>query len=420
MAYAGLQQHLLIIHATVSRQMNDTVKPEPQKSDGVDVRRATTEQLATYDASQKQIDAFHVPQLYNQNDPDSRVFVALFDGTGNDAIHDPEHITNVGLLKDQLESAARTNPNIGVFYKEGPGTQGGLRGVIDGATGGTYQQRLEVMYREFNMQSEAWLRENPNAKISVVSVGFSRGAEQAAGFTRLVDERGVQDPTGVRVEKFLIGEDKISFTKPPLQAPGQIAQAVALYDPVATGEPERNDRRPANSVLSGLQIKAGNEYRKLFPADNIIPQGLSEDKRFLGVTTAGCHSDIGGGYKLNGLSTRNFNLMSGYLNATLGSNMVQKLEVPTAPEMSVIHDSSQHKFFYLKSEVRGTTAKQDPQGLAVEPVDPKIAEQFRDTMKPIAPVKPDAAQILLRGDDTPSNRLTAKTPEPVKPDAPKL
>lgn len=400
--------------------MTDNVKPEPQKSDGVDVRRATAEQLASYDIAQKQIDGFHVPQLYNQNDPNSRVFVALFDGTGNDAIHDPEHITNVGLLKDQLEAAARQNPNIAGYYKEGPGTQGGLRGVYDGATGGTYQQRLEAMYREFDKQAAAWLRENPNAKISVVSVGFSRGAEQAAGFTRMVDERGVQDPAGRRVEKSLFGDDKVSYVKPPLQVPGQIAQAMALYDPVATGAPKHNDRRPADSVLSGVQIKAGNEYRDLFPADNIIPQGLSEDKRFLGVTTAGCHSDIGGGYKLNGLSTRNFNLMSGYLNATLGTNLVQKLEVPTAPEMSVIHDSSQHKFFYLKSEVRGTTAKQDPQGLAVEPVDPKIAEQFRDTIKPIAPVKPEAAQILLRGDDTPSNRLTAKTPEPVKPDAPKL
>lgn len=394
------------------------------KSDGVDVKQATPEQLATYTRAEAQINAFEVPQLYDAKDPDSRVFVALFDGTGNDAIKDPKHITNVGLLKEQIENARMENPNIAFYYKEGPGTQGGLKGLVDGATGGTYQERLEDMYEKFDIQSAAWLRENPHAKISVVSVGFSRGAEQAAGFTRMVDERGVQNPDARKVETYPLAlglkEDKVTFTAPPLQEPGKQAQALAMYDPVATGAPERKDRRPADSVISGLQIKAGDEHRSLFPADNIIPQGLSADKRFLGVTTAGCHSDIGGGYELNGLSTRNFNLMSGYLNASLGSALIMKREVPAEPEKSVIHDSTQHQFFYRRVEERGTTPKQDPDGKAVEAADQKLMAQFNSSIKPVAAIRPGADMNVLSADDSPSSRLLSRTPEVVKPEQPKL
>ncbi|MFZ6677496.1 phospholipase effector Tle1 domain-containing protein [Undibacterium sp. Tian12W] len=394
------------------------------KSDGVDVKQATPEQLATYTKAEAQINAFEVPQLYDAKDPDARVFVALFDGTGNDAIKDPKHITNVGLLKEQVENARMDNPNIAFYYKEGPGTQGGLKGVIDGATGGTYQERLEEMYQKFDIQSAAWLQENPHARISVVSVGFSRGAEQAAGFTRMVDERGVQNPDARKVETYPLAlglkEDKVTFTAPPLQEPGKQAQALAMYDPVATGAPEHKDRRPADSVISGLQIKAGDEHRSLFPADNIIPQGLSADKRFLGVTTAGCHSDIGGGYELNGLSTRNFNLMSGFLNASLGSSLIAKREVPVEPEKSVIHDSTQHKFFYRRVEERGTTAKQDPDGKPVEPVDKKLLEQFSGSIKPVAAIRPGADMNVLSADDSPSSRLLSRTPEVAKPVQPKL
>lgn len=389
------------------------------KSDGVDVKQATPEQLATYTRAEAEINAFKVPQLYDAKDPNARVFVALFDGTGNDAIKDPKHITNVGLLKEQLENARLENPNIGFYYKEGPGTQGGIKGAIDGATGGTYQERLEEMYQRFDIQSAAWLQENPNAKISVVSVGFSRGAEQAAGFTRMVDERGIQNPNARQVETYPLSlglkDDKVTFTAPPLQEPGHQAQALALYDPVATGTPERKDRRPADSVISGLQIKAGDEHRSLFPADNIIPQGLSADKRFLGVTTAGCHSDIGGGYELNGLSTRNYNLMSDYLNASLGSALIMKREVPAEPEKSVIHDSTQHKFFYLRVEERGITPRQDPDGKPVEPVDQKLLDQFSGSIKPVAAIRTGANMNVLSADDSPSSRLLSRTPEVVKP-----
>jgi len=216
-------------------------------------------------------------------------------------------------------------------YKEGPGTQGGIKGVLDGAIGGTYQERIELMYEKLTERTASWLEDDPDVNIRVVSVGFSRGAEQAAGFSRLLHERGIRS---------------VENEKQALRAPGTTPQALGLYDPVATGTPSRNDRRPPSSVISSIQITAGDEYRTKFPSTTIIAQGKSEDGRFLGVTTAGAYSDIGGGYLLNGLPARNFNLMADYLNKTIGHGVIEKMQVPPEPEKSVIHDSTQHKWFY--------------------------------------------------------------------------
>ncbi|MES2321604.1 MAG: DUF2235 domain-containing protein [Pseudomonadota bacterium] len=346
--------------------------------DGVDVKVATPEQLAGYTAAQDKVDRFDVPRIYNSLDPKARVFVALFDGTGNDVINDPQHATNVGILKSQVERMAQENPNIQGVYLEGPGTQRGLKGVVDGAIGYTYQDRIDQMYSRFNERATEWLAEDPQTKISVVSVGFSRGAEQAAGFSRVIEERGVQGSQRVQMPTVASEQAGAIAPQAALKAPGEMPQALALYDPVGTGAPHQNDRRPPPSVVSGFQITAADEQRALFPSTAIIAQGKSEDGRFLGVTTAGAHSDIGGSYQLNGLSSRNYNLMAGYLNKVLGEDAVKKLEVPAAPEKSVIHDSTQHAFYYRGVKERNAIEQLEPSGkLAIEPVNPAIMEQVK-------------------------------------------
>lgn len=353
---------------------------EKPSTNGVDVTVATPEQLATYAVAEHQLNAFEVPRLYTSSDPNSRVFFALFDGTGNDAIKDPKNLTNVGLLKNQVDLLADKNPNIAGFYKEGPGTQDNkLFRLVDGAIGGTYHERIEAMYDQFSRQSERWLKENPDAKISVVSVGFSRGAEQAAGFSRVVDERGIQDAKSkVLVPAFNGEEQKVSYMVPPLRDSRTVPQALALYDPVGTGEPARNDRRPPPSVLSGVQITAADELRTVFPSSAIIPQGVSTDGRFIGVTTAGAHSNIGGSYELNGLSHRNFNLMATYLNRTLGEPLIKQVNVPVEPERNVIHDSTQHLFIYRRASEREVIQHCSGPGprKEIEPVDPALALQY--------------------------------------------
>ena len=94
---------------------------------------------------------------------------------------------------------ALKDPDIGFGYVEGPGTQGGLDGLGDLMKGDSYRARMDEMYVQFVRQADAWLKENPGADIRVAAIGFSRGAEQAAGFTRLIEERGIQDPAGMNV-----------------------------------------------------------------------------------------------------------------------------------------------------------------------------------------------------------------------------
>src|SRR5690606_20141896 len=140
--------------------------------------------------------------------PRDRMFVASFDGTGNSMRRDaPGNHTNVALIHQQLEKRIEADEErtgwsrIGAGYVEGVGTQGGLAGTRDLISGRTYEARLEEMYLQFIEQAKLWIEADPDADIRLASIGFSRGAEQAAGFTRLVEERGIQDPEGATVER---------------------------------------------------------------------------------------------------------------------------------------------------------------------------------------------------------------------------
>src|SRR3546814_1286504 len=59
-----------------------------------------------------------------------------------------------------------------------------------------------------------------DAKISIVGIGFSRGAEEVAALLRMIEERGIQDPTGaeytyhkdglIRSEERRVGKECVS------------------------------------------------------------------------------------------------------------------------------------------------------------------------------------------------------------------
>ncbi|MCU0763829.1 MAG: DUF2235 domain-containing protein [Hydrogenophaga sp.] len=273
------------------------------------------------------------------------------EGTGNHMGKDAqENWTNVALLGQGLREAQRNGADhIGVGYVVGPGTQdNAVIRTNDLATGASFTARVEEGYKQFIDQSAQWLRENPNADISLMAVGFSRGAEQAAALTRLVHERGIHDPDGALYTRNSAGEiTHVHYTRPPLVPPGQVAQSVLLFDPVGTGEPERHDRRLASSVLGGMQISARDEKRDPFPSTNVIPPGLSEDGRFLNTEVAGAHSNIGGSYAQNGLSNRSFNLAADYINATAGGEpLLARRHAQRDPTLDVVHRSENHRWCY--------------------------------------------------------------------------
>lgn len=322
--------------------------------DGVATVPATAEDLATYERAQTQLAEFSAPVLLDRGSPQDRLFVAAFDGTGNSRLRDaPENHTNVARIFEQVEVRAQAEESrqgysaIAAGYVEGVGTQGGLGGTRDLISGRTYEARLEEMYLQFATQAKDWIEQNPDADIRVAAIGFSRGAEQAAGFTRLVEERGIQDPEGAVVRRGRDGLiDGVEFTRPPLREPGSVVQAAGLFDPVGTGEPRNHDRRLAESVVSGFQITAEHERRDLFQGTRIMDPGTTDDGRFLNVAVAGAHSNIGGSYRLDGLSTRSGNLMVDYLNSLSSEPFLDKREVVADPARDVIHRSENHQFFY--------------------------------------------------------------------------
>lgn len=370
------------------------------KPDGVRTYPADAADLASYTAASDALSRLSTPTLHDAGSGNDRLFVAAFDGTGNSMYKDaPENRSNVADIYLQL--AERQAPGIGYGYVEGVGTQGGLAGTRDLITGYTYEARLEEMYVQFARTAKDWLDENPDADIRLASIGFSRGAEQAAGFTRLVHERGIQDPEGMvvtRDSKGLI--ESVAFTKPPLVEPGSIPQAVGLFDPVGTGEPRDHDRRLPPSVLSGFQISAEDERRNLFQSTRVLDPGVTDDGRFLNVTVGGAHSNIGGSYSLDGLSIRSGNLMADYVNSLSSEALLEKRAEPASPERNVVHRSEEHQFFYRtsvydKAGTRGTVETLAPPELCrvdcldAQPRDQAMAARFEFQPVAIAPTPRD-------------------------------
>ena len=316
------------------------------RNDGVSHESAASH-LHVYAEDREQLKAFEEPILFHRGNPHERLYIAALDGTGNDLIHDPDHATNVGLIAKQIQ--ASNDPKLAVGYVAGAGTQQHrpIARVFDGAFGYTVDERAEKMYKKFIDEAKQWRQEDPDAKISVASVGFSRGGEEVALFARLVEERGIQDPSGARYTYDSHHQIKhVEYTKPPLAPPHEVAQAVALFDPVGTGAAMHMDRRLPPSVISGIQLTALDEHRGLFKSDHIIDPGLTSDGRFAGIYVPGAHSDVGGGYNRNGLAIRSGNVGIDYLNGLSDRPFLDKVPESDDPRLNVIHHSTEGMWLY--------------------------------------------------------------------------
>lgn len=318
-------------------------------SDGVTFYPADDTRLAMYQRVRQQLANFEEPVLIHAGNPHEYLFVATLDGTGNDANKDPEHATNVASIRQDIAAHMSEHPHIRVGYVAGAGTQeNALKRALDGADGYTCEERAELMYKKFIEQAKEWHEADPGARISLASVGFSRGGDEVAIFARLVHERGIQDPAGSHytyTADHLVA--KVEYTDPPLVAPGQVAQAVALMDPVGTGNEVRNDdRRLPPSVVSGIQLISTDEKRSLFKSDHIIDPGITADGRFAGIYVPGAHSDVGGSYHRDGLSNRAGNLVIDYFNGLSDQPFLTKQPEPDDPRLNVVHRSEEGMFIY--------------------------------------------------------------------------
>ncbi|MFC4765390.1 phospholipase effector Tle1 domain-containing protein [Dyella koreensis] len=369
-------------------------------SDGVGHDVASPEQLAKFDEARETLSRFRTPILVHADNPHERLFIAAFDGTGNDKFADPTHATNVAKISDQIEAAHEAgNKQVYVNYLEGPGTQSNpLMRTWDLATGFSYEDRLEKMYKDLVKQAWEWQQADPHVQIRVHSIGFSRGASQAAGFTQLLHERGIRDITSRTIDV----EGREIYTR-HIAPPGQTLQTVGLFDPVATGEPMNYDRRPAPSVVSGLQLTALDEHRAAFPSDQVMQPGLSEDGRFLNVMVPGAHSDVGGSYHRDGLAARSCNLMIDYCNAMGDKPYLHKYYEPNDPRLNVVHRSWEGMLPYqldpreaVRGEPSGTNTQLAPMRVteagelphSPSPLAPELAERVYTLPRQGVPIGP--------------------------------
>lgn len=393
--------------------------PDGILEDGVRVDPATSDDLNLYVKAQHELSVWRVPVLIHVDNPHERLVMIHLDGTGNDMVHDPEHKTNIAMIYEGVRLASKTNSHIHAIYEQGPGTEENtIARTLDAARGFTYNKHINNAYVGLIRQVKVWKDEDPHAQVRVGSVGFSRAGDEVGGLTRLIDEMGIKDPRDVVVHHHAFGGDTYTFTSkyPPLVPPGQTMQAVMLFDPVGTGEPYRHDRQLPPTVVSGFQITARDERRDEFPSTQIIPEGRSADGRFLQMTLAGAHSDIGNSYHHDGLALLNLNLAVRYINGWSDKPLLQEYELPQDPHMYVIHHSEDHEIFYTthyakkhgERDVRGAQVgapdcRATIQCLPPEPLSPAIAAQITDrrpiTIAPlplvpsIAVARPASAQV---------------------------
>lgn len=248
-----------------------------------------------------------------------RLFVALFDCSWKNARKGPSEPTTVAWIRQRLTRDAK-QASLGIGYVATDCARDNWLTLPDHGQvfAGT---RLAAMYKQLAAQSEIWMREDHEARISLLIVGGSWGALQGAEFSMMVDVLGLHSPTGEI-----------------LAPPHQTQQALALLAPTGYLPPEL---RLPSSVISGFQLDATDELRPDFQSLAILGKGRSSDGRFLSLPVPGSLSDVCGGYRLNGLSTRAANLLIEYINRLSTTPLLREQPEPDDSRMNVVHRSQE-------------------------------------------------------------------------------
>lgn len=301
-------------------------------------RPVTTEELESVATMREALAQMPVPVLQRRDNPHEYLFFALFDGSGQDAnnpkLGPPTNIGEIYRQGKKLEDDP--DKRIGMHYEKGIGAQSNsIARKFDGVLASTWADGIEKMYREFSKQARNWIENDPQAQISVAGVGYSRGSVQAVGFSRLVDQYGIVHPDDLTFGRDRDGNITVISSRPPLVAPGEVAQAAGLFDPVGTHMPRNYNSRQPPSVISSVSMLAGNEQRTLFPHLAINDPGMTADGRALNVSVPGGHSNVGGGNREPGLEILAGNAMIDYLNRLRDEPIFEKRPVPDLAMMTV-------------------------------------------------------------------------------------
>ncbi|MBC8737187.1 DUF2235 domain-containing protein [Paraburkholderia sp. UCT31] len=228
-----------------------------------------------------------------------RVYVVSFDGTWNDR----DNVTPGGIptIPAQLEkelSSHYDGKHMAGHYYPGVGTQTSpLMANIDGATGRGAENIAEKAFSDYQKQAAEWHKEDPNAPIVVMVMGFSRGAASARHFMNLVDDRGIPSDGGKEIEHGDMFHPRQMHYDSYLAAPGSVHTTALLYDTVATGQEHNLNLGIPPSTDFVVHYTAADEQRITFPLTPISQPDFDPNHlRTLETSLPGAHSDIGGGY----------------------------------------------------------------------------------------------------------------------------
>jgi uncharacterized protein (DUF2235 family) len=150
-----------------------------------------------YEKSKKSFNSFKIPKIFDEKNKHDYLFIALADGTEND-LKNPDTYTNIAKLEKELERI--NNNKISFYYKDGVGTYEGegnlvdkTKAKLDATFSFTHKQRVVEIYEEFSKQVNIWKSKDPQANISIIEVGFSRGAGVISLLNQMIHERGIKD-----------------------------------------------------------------------------------------------------------------------------------------------------------------------------------------------------------------------------------
>jgi hypothetical protein len=308
---------------------------------------ASPEVLQGFDDVAQDLYKLRVPVLLDLKDPHAHLMTILPDGTGNDADQDPLHKSNVAKFGDQIENLKESGfRRIHVEYIAGPGTQiNRFENLTDNIIGHTSEARAEELYWRVVRSAQPIFQTDPDAKLSFLVEGFSRGGSEVPLLTQMLDERGIPNLNRPVLVADALGNMVETFPHFH-QAPGVGPIAIFTYDPVPTGALQMVDRRLPSSVVTGVQLNS-SDLRGTFRVDMQMPHGFSEDGRFYSSPFLKvAHSDIGGTYLRNATGAHAFNIATDFHNALLSEPLFLRQHVTDDPRMNVVHRSVEGELVY--------------------------------------------------------------------------
>lgn len=351
-------------------------------------RPVNADDLVKAQELRQQLSQLSVPILQRSDNPHQRLFFAFLDGTGQD-LNNPKlgEPTTIGLAYRQAERLERDpESRVGAHYSKGIGTQSNaFSRAIDGAFATSYREGIEEAYHALANKTAVWMKSDPDVEVNVVGAGYSRGAVQTPGLLRLVDQYGIANPDSLSFGSDQHGNITVVSDLPPLVAPGRVAQAALLLDPVATQMPGNYDARLPPSVISRVSILAADERRELFPHQTINDPGMTPDRLAINVAAPGGHSNVGGGNREPGLEILTGNAAMDYLNLLSDRPLFEKRPVPSdLSTVTVYQAGGVTSGFGLKLDNDGQRNLRDELASCKivdpcrdsEPVDKTLAAQF--------------------------------------------